>query len=181
MAYEPWVSSDEEIWGFSETDEILWYPDSSTSITWEFLGDFDACSALLGKINSGTLESTFINDDNKLILNEMNQTPGFCYLFYHFRVPNPSSNYFLFFRGTYGGSNNHNVEFQAFNYDTSSYTTFLILQSSTFTQDYYVDIPSGSEYFLGGTLKLRTIHNDPGNSGHLFRINYWRLIAGTAP
>ena len=177
----PWVSSDTEIWGFDANDDILWYPDASTSLVWEFATAFDPCSVDEGSINSGELASIYTYDNNKFILNEMNYTPGMCYTFSHLQVPDPSDNYFLHFRGTYGGSDDHDVQFQVYNWDDSTgWTTFFTLDNSTFTQDYYENIPAGSKYFNGQTLTIRTIHPDAGNSGHLFRINYWKLHQGVA-
>ena len=176
---QPWVSADTEIFDFDAADAFIWYPDSSSSITWDLIGNFSLCSVELGKVNSGIYQSTYTNDNNKFILNELNRTPGFCYTFQHTNVPDPAADYFLQFRGTYGGSSSHDVEFQAYNHDTTSYTTFLTLDTSLFTQDYFANIPSGEAYYDDGTLTIRTIHNDAGNSGHLFRINYWELHEGS--
>ena len=176
---QPWVSADTEIWGFDAEDSILWYPDTTASLVWDLLGNYEACSPELGLRNSGYLDYTHTNDDLKLILNEMYTTPGFCYNFYHFQVPDPSAAYFLQFRGTYGGNTDHYVQFQAFNFDTTAYVTFLTLQTSTFTQDYFANIPTGAEYFDGDTLLIRTYHPVAGIKGHLFRINYWRLHEGS--
>ena len=53
----PWVSSDTEIWGFDANDDILWYPDASTSLVWEFATAFDPCSVDEGSINSGCVNT----------------------------------------------------------------------------------------------------------------------------
>ncbi len=135
---------------------------------------------VLGSTNSGDIEHTKVEDDNKLILNEMNATPGFCYTFQHVDVPDSSAAYILHFEGTYGGDDSHNVEFQAYNWDATSYTLIDTLPASTFTQDYYFEVPVGTKYFTdtGGftnVMQIRVLHTDPGNSGHLLRINYWYL------
>ena len=175
----PWVAADTEIWDFDSADDFIWYPDSTTSLTWNLIGDFEVCSPESGRINSGAIESTFVSDNNKFILNELNNTPGFCYLFKHLSVPDPSASYFLQFRGTYGGSDDHDVVFQAYNWDTTAYTTFMTLNNSLFTEDYFANIPAGASYFNGSNLKIRTLHSDPGNAGHLFRINFWELHSGS--
>jgi len=173
----PWISADTEIFDYDPTDAFIWYPDASSSLVWDLIGEFDVCSAQSGRINSGELTNTYIQNDNKFILNEMNNTPGFCYLFTHLQVPDPSGSYFLEFTGTYRG--NHEVTFQAYNWDTTAYTTFYTLQPSLFTQTYTANIPAGASYYDVDTLLIRTIHSDAGNSGHLFRINYWKLHEGS--
>ena len=179
---QPWVSSDTEIWSFDYTDDFIWYPDATSGIDWEFIGSFEPCAFESGKINSGELLSTRVNDNNKFILNEMNNTPGMCYIFKHFHIPDITKDYFLHFRGTYGGNSAHDVKFKVYNYDsTGAYVTFHTLETSVYTQDYFIDIPSGEEYYFGNTLSIILEHEDPGNSGHLLRINYWKLHEGTAP
>ena len=186
----PWVSADTEIWDYDASDAFIWYPDASTSLIWQLINDFDVCSPESGRINSGGLELTYTQDDKKFILNEMNNTPGMCYLFQHFSVPDDEGNYFLEFTGSYRGT--HQVEFEAFDWDSSSYIALLstdttgafVLEPSLFTQTFYMTIPQGSQYFsnvgiYSNVLQIRVIHDDPGNSGHLLRINYWELHSGS--
>ena len=177
---EPWVSSDTKIWGFDSEDNILWYPDSTSNITWDQIWVFDTCYAEYGRINSGLLSHTYIDNDNKFILSEMNTAPGFCYKFYHWGLPDPNGNYLLRFKGTYGGSAAHEVVFQLYDWDSTSYTTFLTLPSSTFTQNYYANLPNGPQYFdANNVIQIRVLHVSAGNSGHLLRINYWKLHEGS--
>ncbi len=175
---QPWVSLDTEIWDYDSYDGFIWYPDEEG--LWRFISSYDACDPTLGKINSGDLDNTRAPNDQKLILNELNTTPGFCYSFQHVEVPDSTASYVLHFQGTYGGDDSHNVEFQIYDWDSTAYVIIDTLITSTFTQDYYYNLPSGSQYFttLGGmnnVMQIRVIHTSPGNSGHLFRINYWYL------
>ena len=131
------------------------------------------------------MSHTYVDNDNKFILNELNNTPGFCYLFQHWNVPDSTGEYVLHFKGTYGGSADHEVLFQLYDWDSTSYTTFLTLDTSLFTQDYYANLPVGTQYFNDSTaalniIQIRVIHPDAGNSGHLLRINYWKLEEGSS-
>lgn len=175
---EAWVSADTEIFDFDLFDRFIWYPDQDD--LWQFLASYAACSPQTGRINSGDLNNTKSQNDQKLILDEVNATPGFCYAFQHDEVPDSSATYILHFQGTYGGDDTHNVEFQLYNWDTTSYVLIDTLSASTFTQDYYFNIPSGQQYFttlggVGNVMRIRVIHTSPGNSGHILRINYWQL------
>ena len=132
------------------------------------------------------MSHTYTDNDNKFILNELNNTPGFCYLFQHWNVPDSTGEYVLHFKGTYGGGNaGHEVLFQLYDWDSTSYTTFMTLPSSLFTKDYYANLPVGSQYFsdttgINNIIQIRVIHTSAGNSGHLLRINYWRLDTGSS-
>ena len=182
MATELWVSSDNEIWNYDFSDQFIWLPSLATD--YQFISAFDVCSPELGKINSGELEFTYTDDNNKFILNEMNTTPGFCYLFEHYNMPNAALPYVLHFRGTYGGSEDHTVKFQLYDWDATAYVDISTLATSLLTQDYYYNLPTGSQYFSneGGeinVIRIRVIHEEFGNSGHLLRINYWNVDVGS--
>ena len=114
-------------------------------------------------------------------MDEENNTPGFCYLFRHLNVPNPMDKYVLHFRGTYGGDDSHIVKVQVYNWDTTSYMDIFTIPNSTFTQDYYRNLPFTDSIFdPSGTLQFRIIHISAGNDGHLLRINYWRIYQGSS-
>ena len=105
MSYtNPWITSDEEIWGFDSADDFIWYPDSTGNLIWDFIDSYYVCSDASGRINSGSISNTYIQDDSKLILNEMHYTPGMCYLFSHTKVPKTDVNYYLHFAGSYRGT-----------------------------------------------------------------------------
>ncbi len=174
-----WVGSDAEIFDYDAYDDFIWYPAADLAAAWRFISEFDICNINLGLINSGELSHTYVSNDQKFILNEMNETPGFCYTYEHNDVPDSSAAYILHYQGTYGGSENHEVEFEVYDWDATAYVQFYTLETSLFTQDYFLNVPQGEQYFedpgVTNTMKFRTYHTLPGNSGHLFRINYWYL------
>ena len=179
---EEWVSSDDEIFQYDFKDNFIWIP--SIFVNYYFINNFEVCTPQTGRINSGEVSHTFINDNNKLILDEFNETPGFCYLFQHWNLPDPTTPYTLFFRGTYGGDDSHIVKFQLYDWDSTTYIDFFTLSNSTFTQDYIKNLPTGSQYFttIGvntNVIQIRVIHTSAGNDGHLFRCNYWKVDQGS--
>ena len=133
---------------------------SSSGITdWKFPDTIEARSATLGKINSGELSNVYTYDDNKLILDENNTTPGFCYYFTFEDIPDPNAAYTMWYKGNYTGSEDHIVKFQILDNDTTSYVDIMTLPTSRFAIDYHRNLPQGSQYVDStNTMTIRVIN-----------------------
>lgn len=127
-----------------------------------------------GAILSGQLHDTYSDDSDRLELREGAATPGFDYDFIFENIP-ASVNGVIHFKGYYEGNPAHIVRVQAWNYVASAwqYLTSAVrdLPSAAADQDYTWDV-SPDEFYSGGSLKLKIVHESPGNSTHKLWINY---------
>ena len=163
-----WVSSDNEIWSYDTNDNFIWLP----GIIAAFANYIAICQAN-GKINSGVIANLQTDDDSKIIFDEMNRTPGFCYLFRVHGVEDIGIEYKLNLKASYGGDDAHTVNVEIYNWITQTYTHLTTLANSTLIEDYELVLPTDSDYFYDSdTMWFRIIHTDAGNDGHLLRISY---------
>jgi len=132
-----------------------------------------------GSIISGVLSDTYFDDANRLILSEINATPGFDYVFEFQGIPCACiAGPILRLKGYYQGNPAHKVKIQAYNWTTLVYedlTTRIRDMPSAASDQNYGWITS-SEYFSSpmgdSTLRIKIIHISPGNVTHTLNINY---------
>jgi len=157
---------------------------SSSTTPWRYPDSLDAD---IGKINSGVFDNVHHEDASLLILDEVNNTPGFRYDFHWVDIPDSSSgiSYVLDITGQYSGSSDHNVKLQLWNFDTTSFdyvtNNTQDIPFSLVQRSYTFVLPTASgSYIQNGNMELRIRHESAGNDGHLLRIDYMKIIEGSS-
>ena len=82
-------------------------------------------------------------------------------------------------KGNYNGDESHIVKAQAYNWVTEEYLDLFTQDMSLYAEERITNLPHSNEYFQGGRLKIRFIHTNSGNPGHLLRFNYFVIDQGS--
>ena len=137
-----------------------------------------------GGISSGSLYSTYEDEDVYLVLEETVGIPGFTYDFIFGEDEDvPSTAIYARMRGWYDGNPAHIIKLQQWNYTTEEWTN-VTSATRDFPQSaeemfYNFDLIDDSDYLSGGQIKLRITHLSAGNITHLFHIDHLYLTQET--
>jgi hypothetical protein len=83
----------------------------------------------------------------------------------------------IYTRFYYAGSNLHGMRVQLYNYDTTTYDTYLTTIGDHMDHSaHFVWIPDDASYISSGAAQVRFYHAEAGNASHDLYVDYVALV-----